>query len=167
MPCSSYNPWMASLMMPHKDDGKSAVMVSCRWLSDGSSAVTLFCRFPRMAFLPLFSGVVSLNPSVEVIAEYLCSAGHSVVRGKKKPVHRRTDPSGSFPLAGVLVWLSMYRLKSRIQFVLYGIFSLAYGTGVCQYSFSDILCLFINSEKRQLGLSLNIRYKFSCNAFVL
>ena len=35
---------------------------------------------------------------------------------KKKPIHRRANPSGSLPLAGVLVWLSMYRLKSRIQF---------------------------------------------------
>ena len=52
----------------------------------------------------------------EVLAQLSLSDGHPVVKTKKKPVHRRTDPSGSFPLAGVLVWLSMCWLDSRIRF---------------------------------------------------
>ena len=52
----------------------------------------------------------------EVLAQLSLTDGHPVVKTKKKPVHRRTDPSGSFPLAGVLVWLSMCRLDSRIRF---------------------------------------------------
>lgn len=53
------------------------------------------------------------------MAEYSIRTVIQLSETKKKPVHRRTNPSGSFPLAGVLVWLSMYRLKSRIQFALY------------------------------------------------
>ena len=53
--------------------------------------------------------------TVEVLAKYLIRAVIQLFGAKKKPVHRHTNPNGSFPLAGVLVWLSMYRLKSRIQ----------------------------------------------------
>ena len=71
-------------------------------------------RSLRIAFLPL-SAALSRSLHGRGLGEVSHSGGHSVVRGKKKPVHRHTNPNGSFPLAGVLVWLSMYRLKSRIQ----------------------------------------------------
>ena len=65
---------------------------------------------------PPFSGVVSLSPWVgRSWHNYHSRTVIQLSGAKKKPVHRRTNPSGSFPLAGVLVWLSMYRLKSRIQ----------------------------------------------------
>lgn len=47
-------------------------------------SLVLLRRSSQTRFLPLFSGVVSLAPGVEVMEEYLCSAGHSVVRGKKE-----------------------------------------------------------------------------------
>ena len=70
---------------------------------------------PRVCIL-ICEIILTLPLGWEVLAQLSLSDGHSVVRSKKKPVHRRTNPSGSFPLAGVLVWLSMYRLKSRILF---------------------------------------------------
>ena len=44
---------------------------------------------------------------VEVVVEYPIQMVIQLSGTKKKPVHRHTNSSGSFPLAGVLVWLSM------------------------------------------------------------
>lgn len=93
------------------------------------------CRSVRKRSAPFQRRCLAHSLGWEVLAQLSLSDGHSVVRSKKKPVHRRTNPSGSFPLAGVLVWLSMYWLKSRIQFALCGSFSLTYRTVVCQYTF--------------------------------
>ena len=49
------------------------------------SAVTMRCRFLRMVFLPLFSGVVSLIPGVrEIIAEYLIRTVIQLLGAKKE-----------------------------------------------------------------------------------
>ena len=73
-----------------------------------------FAAFPDGVPAP-FQRRYLARSTVEVMAEYPIQTVIQLSGAKKKPVHRRTNPSGSFPLAGVLVWLSMYRLKSRIQ----------------------------------------------------
>ena len=51
----------------------------------GTFAVTMLCHFLRMAFLPLFSGVVSLVPWVPGgLYGVSHSDGRSVVKGKKE-----------------------------------------------------------------------------------
>lgn len=83
--------------------------------------MTAFCRHAVLPIVlndvpaPVQQRYLAHSP-VEVMAEYPIQTVIQLSRAKKKPAHRRTNPSGSFPLAGVLVWLSMYRLKSRIQF---------------------------------------------------
>ena len=82
--------------------------------------MTAICRHPALPFspdgvpVPFQRRCLARSPA-EVMAKYPIQTIIQLSGAKKKPVHRRTNPSGSFPLAGVLVWLSMYRLKSRIQ----------------------------------------------------
>lgn len=96
------------------DRWQNAVMVVWCGSCDGDLPSPSFAVFPDGVPVP-FQRRCLARSTVGGLGRVSHSDGHSVVGAKKKPVHRRTNPSGSFPLAGVLVWLSMYRLKSRIQ----------------------------------------------------
>ena len=97
------------------DRRQNAVIVVWRSSCDGDLPSPRFAVFPDGVPAP-FQRRCLARSTVEVMAEYPIQTVIQLSRAKKKPAHRRTNPSGSFPLAGVLVWLSMYRLKSRIQF---------------------------------------------------
>ena len=98
--------------------GNSAAMFTGKSNCDGTYGQ--FCRHIIVLFSP--NGVPApfqrrclARSPVEIVAEYSIQTVIQLSGTKKKPVHRHKNPSGSFPLAWVLVWLSMYRLKSRIQ----------------------------------------------------
>ena len=98
------------------NEGIFAVMVVWCDSYDGDLPSPSFAVFPDGVPAP-FQRRCLARSSVEVMAEYPIRTVIQLFGAKKKPVHRRTNPSGSVPLPEVLVWLSMYRLKSRIQFV--------------------------------------------------
>ena len=136
-------PILASQPVLRLVDGK----VPSWWF--GSVHVTAICRHPALPFFP--HGVPApfqqrcFAPSpAEIVAEYPIRTVIQLSGAKKKPVHRRTNPSGSFPLAGVLVWLSMYRLKSRIQ--------LAHSMGVLVYHIEQML---VNTRLENLKDSIS------------
>ena len=82
---------------------------------DGSSAVILFAVLSECVPPPFRRRCLAGSLRREVFAQLSLSGGHSVVWAKKKPVHRQTNPSGSFLLAGGSRMVVYVPANHRIQ----------------------------------------------------